>query len=550
VPNIVEINAPQNIGLQPSEIGPEAAAAAGRRLGAFYNQVGEAKQRFGERAGQEIGSSIRDAGDTALLYETHREVSHGSATFASLADDLTNKWNDTAKNADPNDPSAAAKFREEVLEPALDKFRQGFNTEASQNWAEHHIEQLRDHMFEKTAADMSTLAGQAAKVNTAQTINTLSNTVYKDPSGLKFALDSLDSSVGGIVSSSPNLRGAAAATVRSEISERGRESIVKSAAIGAIQKTGQVPDWVNDPQYSKYVSGPELKQFQKAAEVQQRTNMLIAKQDRLTQQQLDDQAVHAATNKAFNDNVTIDPSTGRPIIKPQFFQDSLAIAHKYPNAPNAGATVRTLLDWGEHQQNLKSNPVDDPDTRQFNIDHMFDADKPTTEIKILRDEAEGKLTRTTAAVQIQLVKALSEQPLKGPIWQDTMKAAQAELVLSGVGLPGKDIAGEANYAKFVQSFIPQYLSAVRSGNVPPNALDLKDPNSMVSQAMAPFKRTMTQRMNDYTKVLGVDNTAGQTVTGVSVKDQPVIRTQADYDKLAPGSSYLAPDGKVHTKGAK
>lgn len=537
---------PGQLGLQPSEIGVEATAAAGRRLGMFYNQVGEATQRFGDRAGQELGSAIKDAGDTEVLRETHQQVSHGSATFSTVLDNLTNAWNDTAKNADPNDPSVAAKFRETVLEPALDKFREGFTTEASQNWAEHHIEELRQHFFEKTSADMSTLAGQAVKVNAVQTINTLSNTALNDPSALPFALKSLDSSVGGMVASSPNLKGASAGAVRSEISEKGRESIVKAAAIGTIQKTGQVPDWVTDPQYSKYVNGAELKQLQKAAEVQNRTNVLLQKQTALYERQQADLKVHAGMSKIMSDNVTVDQATGRLTINPNYFKESLDLARSNPDAPIASTAARTMLDWGEHQQNAETKVSDDPATRQFNIDHMFDPDPntATTEIKIMQDEVEGKLSRTTAAVQIQLVKQLQEQPLRGPVWQDAMKAAQGELVLSGVGIPGKDIAGEANYAKFVQTFIPQYLSAVRSGKVPPNALDLKDPTSMISQAMAPFKRTVQDRMRDYTSTLGgVGN-----VTGATVENAPAFKPPATWQYSPSRDQYKDPaTGKLYDR---
>src|SRR5512142_209299 len=99
------------LGLQPSEIGVESEAAAGRRLGLFYNQVAQARQNFGQRAGQEIGSGIHAAGVALVTGETNREVSHGAATFATLSADLTDKWNAIAKNADPNDASVAAKFR-------------------------------------------------------------------------------------------------------------------------------------------------------------------------------------------------------------------------------------------------------------------------------------------------------------------------------------------------------------------------------------------------------------------------------------------------------
>lgn len=334
-----------NLALQPTEVGVEAAAGAGRRLGAFYNQVGEATQRFGERAGQEIGGAIRDAGQAAIDFEDHREISHGAATFATLTDNLTNQWNDAAKNADPNDPAVAAKFRETVLEPALEKFRDGFNTEKSQQFAESHIEQLRQHMFEKTSSDMSTLAGQAAKVNATQTVNTLSNTALNDPSALNFALKSFDTSVEGIVGSSPNLKGATAAAVRSEISEKGREQIVKSAALGAIMKTGELPAWTSDPQYSKYVNGIELKQLQQYAQTVQRMGQNEARSQR--------QEADYNNKKDFNAKMydleasTLPQKAGDRPTLPSDYWDKLRALSIHPGAALEPGRFKTMVQAGE-----------------------------------------------------------------------------------------------------------------------------------------------------------------------------------------------------------
>ena len=107
MPNIRGYDTP-NLGLQPSETGVEAFAGAGRRIGAFGSQVAATLSTVG---GQ-LGSAVRNAGDAAVAYEDHREISHGMAAGAELIANLNDDWNNTAKNADPNDPSVAAKWRE------------------------------------------------------------------------------------------------------------------------------------------------------------------------------------------------------------------------------------------------------------------------------------------------------------------------------------------------------------------------------------------------------------------------------------------------------
>lgn len=245
------------LGLNPSETGVTAKAQAGRFIGRFYNEASSATMQ----AGALIAGGMKDLGDEAVRYAEHREISHGSASFAELNDTLTQQWNDTAKTADPNDPTVAAKFREEVLEPALDQYRKGFLTEGGQRFAEQRIESLRSHMFTKTAADMSSLAADAVSVNMRQTANSLSNTAMNDPSSVDHLLQSTDAMVAGIVDSSPNLKGAAASKATMELSQKMKEAIVKSAAVGAIQKAdnpeAEAEKW--GKKYPEFISGDELK---------------------------------------------------------------------------------------------------------------------------------------------------------------------------------------------------------------------------------------------------------------------------------------------------
>jgi hypothetical protein len=207
-----------------------------------------------------------------------------------------------------------------------------------------------------------------------------------------------------------------------------------------------------------------------------------------------------------SESVEIDPATNRPSIKPDYFKRSLEIA-KMPNAPDGLA--RTLIDWGEHQQNLKDTAIrSDPVVKQDFTERMFSSDHPVTEIDLMRAQINGKLSKDDFASMSHMVKTLEESPMKGPIWKDTMDAVKSELVLNIPGLQGKDIVGIGNYAKFAQAFIPQYQAAVRAGTLPPNALDVKDPESMISKAMAPFKRSQADRLRDYTTAAGGINFGG------------------------------------------
>ncbi len=305
MPNIREFNAPEGLGLRPSEVGPDSFAAAARRVNAAYNQVGDALNQTGAR----IGSTIRDAGQVALDYEDHREISAGAASAAQLQDNLTQQWNNTIKTADPNDPAVASKFREEVLEPALEKFQSGFNTEGSQRFAEQKIEALRNHFFEKTSADMSTMAGIAVRKNVQDSITHMSNTAITDPSSVPALLDGLDHSVGAMVDSSPTLRPSDAASVKAEVSQKMKAEIVKSGAIGAIQKSSDpektADEWIK--KYPDYINGAEAKALAGNARQQIRANNYDIETSRRRDKEIAQDKSNEATNQYLIDIRSQDP---------------------------------------------------------------------------------------------------------------------------------------------------------------------------------------------------------------------------------------------------
>jgi hypothetical protein len=534
IPNIREFNAPQDIGLRPTEIGVDATAAAARRIGTFYNQKGDALSDTGQRA----GSATRDAGQVAVAYEDHREISAGAATGTNVIAQKNTEWNEIAKNADPNDPSTAQKFLTENLEPALEKWKSGFNTERSQQWAEQFADQYRKHMFEKTAGDMSTLAGIAVQQNVRTTTNSLSSAVAADPASLDFALKAVDHTIGGVADSSPNLDAATSAKVKAAATQDAKEAIVKAAVSGMITKNPNIDLDPLQKKYGDYISGAEMKMFQKAAQTQAKVDASRERSDAIMQKQQADLKVHADSNKALIDNVKVDPQTGQPIINPKYFDDTLNIVKNNPGAPAAASTFRTMYGWAESQLNKEAKPVDDPVVKSDLMTRMFSADKPTTTLDLMKARADGKISDHTFQAYHGLVQELEQSPLKGPVWTDTIGAVKGELVLSNVGLPGKDITGEGNYAKWAQTFIPQYLAKSRDGTLPPNALDVKDPTSLISQSMAPFKRSVQQRAQDYLSVLS--GSGGNAVAGGSAgKPPPNLNEVRDGYKYIGGSPGAA-----------
>lgn len=540
-----------NAGFRPSETGVEAVAMAGRRVGLYYNQEATAERMLGqstERLGQEtaqlgrekanlltgegarLGSAVAAAGDAYVKQAQHQEISHGSAAFAGLLQSSTQDWNSQVENVDPNNTTIAPKFMSS-LNDKLEAFQNSFNTEGGQQWAQEHVNALRQHFAEKTQGDMSIMAGQAVVVNAQRTINMLSNTVHDDPSSIDFALAALKSTTEGKLSTSPNLTGPEAARARDEIGQKGAESIVKSAAIGYISKTGQVPPWASDPKYSPYINGQELQMFARQARTQQRVDAATEKQTILLQKQLDEQQSHAAFGKNFSDNVTFDPATNRAIIKPEFFRNTLDIVRKYPEAAQTG---KTYLDWGEAQQK-EQKAATDPATISDLNGRMFSGNNQTTRIDILKAEAAGKLSREDGTILGELVATRDAQPIKDPMFKISMDGARqiVEQKVGGTSLPGST----EKYVGFMQNFMSQYMKMSREGTLPPNALDLNDPESLISKTLAPYKPSMGD---------AVSGNGGVALPSSAAKPERVISSKADYDALPSGSDFTM-NGKKYRK---
>ena len=138
MPRLPEYDA-GNLALQPTERGVDALLQTARRAGALYREAAGAITGAAEAGATAAGDVARSMGGVANAvveglqqqetYAGHREISKGAAAGAQLFSNLTAEWDDTVKKADPNDPSVAAKFRETVLNPSLEKFREAFQLE-------------------------------------------------------------------------------------------------------------------------------------------------------------------------------------------------------------------------------------------------------------------------------------------------------------------------------------------------------------------------------------------------------------------------------------
>lgn len=470
------------LGLTPSETGVESLAAAARRGGAFFNQAAEALSS----TGQKLGQAVREAGDAALAYQQHREVSAGAASGAGMVASLNEDWNTTAKNADPNDPSVAAKWREETLQPALDKFKENFQTEGGQQWAEHFTDQFREHAVNKTMADMSSMAADAVHVNVLKTVNSLSSATFNDPSSLDFARGQFAHSLDGILAANPNISATDAAKVKNDLTLKGEEALVKSAITGAIVKGGDWQHIANDPKNAPYVNAAELKQF----EQQQKTYQRMGQAEDRNARVMRDYVAKTDFNRAADDLElkTLPQTAGDRPTLPQDYWDSVRKMGTMPGAALEPGRLKSMVENGERltaRLNKAEPTVTDQAVKGDLTARMFDSANPTTPADIIKNS--DHLSDHDYTRLIQSVKLVKDEALQDPIFKETMKGAQQ--LIEGRSA-GEKMMAAGKYASFVQDFMPQYLAAKRAGTLKPDDLDTKNPESMISKAMKPYASPM------------------------------------------------------------
>lgn len=378
----------KNVDLRPSEIGVEATAAAARRIGASYRQ-----------AGANLGGGLAAIGQVADDYATHQDISHGLVAKAGLIADFTQKWNETAKNADPNDPTVAKKFLNEVVQPSLDKFQGSFATSKGQQWAEGQSATMLDHFFQKTSADMSTLAGQAAVTNSVRQINTYATIASNDPSSLKFAMDNWKQAVEAISTTAPNLTPEAAGRVKTELLQRGLEQIVKSGIQAAIEKN---PDaglkLSKDPELAPYIKPDEVRQFENYTRQMARVN---ASEDRAARVQRDYEAKNEFNRQANELEISTMPEqAGDPPQLPKDYYDKVKALSKLPGASLEPGRIKTMVENGERitARLDKAEPLG-PVSHQTTIDLLnriraTDPSRLTSNDDIYKAYADGKLNNT------------------------------------------------------------------------------------------------------------------------------------------------------------
>lgn len=306
--NIKEYTSPVD-SLRPDNTGTEATVQAAYRLGRFYNETAQAKDRSMEMMGRDLGSGIAAAGEAAVTYMSNQEISHGDPAFNGIWATKTQQWNDMVKG-NPNDPTIVQKFNE-GLEPDLDKFVNSFHTDRGRQWAQDSVDRLRSHFRDLQNTDMQIRAGAAFDYNRDTTMNIVAANLHDDPGGLDFANGTVDSTRAANQAAYPNLDVQHAAAMDKLALEQ-KQSYFKAAFMGWLKKDPsgvQAQKLLNDPKYDVLMPADSggKEPFQKAIETIQKENVAQQKAAIELQNLKEKQAADSKTYNYLQDAASTNP---------------------------------------------------------------------------------------------------------------------------------------------------------------------------------------------------------------------------------------------------
>ncbi len=490
--------------LRPSETGIDAIVQGARRAGAFYNEAATTVQQAGDQFARNVGTSIKDVGDTAVNYMAHKDVSQYNVASSALVADKAKAWNQAIsgvknpnwdgkdpntqwiqKPLDPDDPAASKNFMD-GLNGDLDKLKDSMFTEAGQDHAESHNAALRAHFQATTTADISTMAGVAAKAKTVATVNNYSNAAVSDPAGVDNYATLAANAIDNEFANHPGLKGAEGAKLAGEYKAQALKQIYQSGSMSAIQKSSNpeatAAAW--SQRYPDYINGAEALTLAKAAKGQVKFNNAQDKAAQAAQK-----AVEHADAQTFGSNLIgqyLKPD-GSFTPDQNYFKslhDAAMPGEKHLPGLTTDQAI-TLFKFGQTEATKKS---DDPATTTVLDQKLLNAE--LTPMDTAKAVVDGKLSHASAAKYNATSEAIKKYAEDDPGMKAALTAVRSRFVDT---TNGPDPAGSANYSNFINSFSPAYLKAKVQGTAPDNALDMNNPNSMIRQYADRLKVTQTDR---------------------------------------------------------
>jgi len=262
----------------------------------------------------------------------------------------------------------------------------------------------------------------------------------------------------------------------------------------------------------------------------------------------DDNEVRSLNSQNLAKSTKIDPATGQTSLAPDYLTNSLKILQDHPT-PAAAEQYKAALDYSKK---ILAEEDKIPSNKQVLAGlnaRAFDPQNPTTELDVLRavnsNKPEGHISHQDAQPLLAMVGKIQEQGMRGPNFTTAMAAAQEKL---GVNVMPD---GHTRFSNFTNDFVNAYQSEIRAGKNPVDLLNTKDPNSLISKALAPYAPTSQDLFNaKLYKGIGFDPSGAGAAAAMAeyaslpAENRPIVLTSDAANKPDATKIYLTNQGPV------
>ncbi len=252
---------------------------------------------------QAVGRGIGELSKAAETFTTQRQISRLNRDLATTRAELTNRWRETIRTADPDDPDTAKRFMEEQVGPALMEAGKGNLTGRAREYFDRVSTGINADFLTRTDAGQVELAGIAEVQNFDETLNQMSNAVAADPASFDGTVQFAETTLNGLVMSGSLSR---------EDALRLKPQAEKTIAMSAIRSLASTMPEVAETQlaegrFNEFLNGQERQQALEFIQAQKKAMEQEARRER------ENQANFAANDALEN---MIDPETGQVRVTP------------------------------------------------------------------------------------------------------------------------------------------------------------------------------------------------------------------------------------------
>jgi hypothetical protein len=216
---------------------------------AAYAQIAASKVRTGNAIAGDIGA-VAQAGERVFATRkaeqdkaaAQKEIMEGMNALEALDENSQADYLNTIRTADPNDASVGHNWRTTYLNPKLDEFYSGFQTDAGKAWALQQTQSMKGQYFRTVSADAINRANVATVNNANGAVTSASTNAYNNPDTLDDILGRLDTTIQGLVTSS-NTSPEQAASLLTKDWTSAKKEIINGAVLGMAKKN---PEFLRD----------------------------------------------------------------------------------------------------------------------------------------------------------------------------------------------------------------------------------------------------------------------------------------------------------------